>query len=104
MTFILATWSFVEPYMMNFDPAAFVATFPPIELEDDEAKEIGSKRPFSATKLFTLSVIAPAWHTTWFFSETHFTSFIFSRDTTISLFAAVAPPHKPVLPPEITNF
>ena len=29
---------------------------------------------------------------------------IFSSETTISLFAAVAPPHKPVLPPEITSF
>ena len=89
---------------MNFAPAAFVATLPPIELEDDDDSEIGNNLLFSSAKAFASSVIAPAWHTTWFFSETHFISFIFSRDTTISLFAAVAPPHKPVLPPEITNF
>ena len=53
-------WSLVEPYFINFEPAAFVATLPPIELEDDDAKEIGSNRLCSATKLFTLSVTAPA--------------------------------------------
>ena len=95
-------WSLVDPYFINFEPTAFVATFPPIELEDEEAKEIGNNR-LCSTKFFTLSVIAPAWQITWSFSNPIHIIHL-SSDTTISLFAAVAPPHKPVLPPEITNF
>ena len=39
-TFILATCSFVDPLRINLEPAAFVATLPPTELDEDEAKEM----------------------------------------------------------------
>ena len=54
-------------------------------------------------KFFTSSVIAPAPHLTHFFSLIHSIEFILSREITISLLAAVAPPQSPVLPPDITN-
>ena len=87
---------------MNFAPAAFVATFPPIELEDDDDKEIGNNLLFSSAKAFASSVIAPAWHLICCLSANHSILFILSREITISFCVAVAPPHRPVLPPDGT--
>ena len=94
----------VEPYFINFAPAAFVATLPPIELDEVEENSIGKNLPFSSTNFFALSVITPGWQITSLFSSFHWILLSFSVLRTISPSVAVAPPFKPVLPPEITIF